>query len=120
MRGSYHTLDLIRYAVSYVFITSGLIKLLVGDYIQIFSNLGIPSPETVVLLVGLTEIICGCLILFKRYIKQATIILFIIVIGAFLFAKVPILHQGFLQFAFEARLDIVLLVLLTILWRSHK
>jgi putative oxidoreductase len=119
MRGSYHMLDLIRYTIGYVFISSGLFKLLVADFTTIFAKIGIPSPETAVLLVGLVEVVCGGLIIFKTYVKQAILPLFIIIIGAILLTKVPVLHDGFLKFAFEARLDITMLVLLTILWRNY-
>jgi hypothetical protein len=36
-------------------------------------------------------------------------------VGAILITKVPVLHSGFLAFAFNARLDIIMLVLLFIL-----
>jgi putative oxidoreductase len=66
-------------------------------------------------IVAFFEIICGGLILANKEVKKATIPLIIIMVGAFLITKVPVLHSGFLAFAFNARLDIIMLVLLFIL-----
>lgn len=121
MKFSIATMRLIRYIVGYVFITSGLLKLLSSDFITTFAQLGIPSPETVVLLVAIAEIVCGSLLLFNMYVKKASIPLLVIIIGAILLTKIPLLTDaGILQFAFEARLDIVLLALLALIWRDHK
>ncbi|WP_226038495.1 DoxX family protein [Aquibacillus saliphilus] len=114
------SLKIIRYAVAYVFIVSGLLKLLSPNFATVFSNLGLPFPESTVLLVAGAEIICGCLILFNYYVKKATIPLLVIMVVALLLTKVPILHSGLIQFAFEARLDIVMVILLSILWKTHR
>ncbi|UOQ83403.1 DoxX family protein [Gracilibacillus salinarum] len=110
--------QLIRYAVGYVFIASAIMKLVISDFTGTFAGFGLPYPELVVLLVGLTELICGGLILFNYYVRQAAIPLFIIMVAAFFLTKVPILETGFFQFLFDARLDIVMLILLFILWKK--
>ncbi|MDL4840963.1 DoxX family protein [Aquibacillus rhizosphaerae] len=114
------TLKLIRYVVGYVFIASAILKLLVPGFANGFANYGLPYPETTVLIVAITELICGGLIILNYYVKKATIPLLVIMVIALLLTKIPVLHDGFFQFAFEARLDIVILVLLAIIWRSYK
>ncbi|MBP2242681.1 putative membrane protein YphA (DoxX/SURF4 family) [Cytobacillus eiseniae] len=106
----------IRYAVAYVFIISGLMKFINEELSHSFISLGLPYPLTLMYIVALLEIICGMAILMNKYIKHATIPLIIIMIGAVLLTKIPILHTGFMAFAFQARLDIIMLVLLTILY----
>ncbi|SHM73475.1 DoxX family protein [Gracilibacillus kekensis] len=110
--------QLIRYVVGYVFITSALMKLVISDFTGVFANLGIPSPEITVLIVGITELIAGLFIIFNYYVKRAVIPLLIIIIAAIILTKIPILYSGIFQFAFEARLDIVMLFLLYILWKK--
>ncbi|WP_229683137.1 DoxX family protein [Virgibacillus oceani] len=109
----------ICYACGYVFITTGVLKLLVDDFKMIFSNLGLPYPDSVLFLVAITEIVCGALIVSKMYVKRATAALIFIMLAAIFLTKIPILttNQGFLSFAFEARLDIVMLILLVVLWQ---
>lgn len=110
----------IGYVIGYVFITSGIMKLLVPDFKMTFANLGIPFPEATLLFVALFEVTCGTLIVAGMYIKQASVPLIIIMVGAIFITKVPIFaSQGILTFAFEARLDIVMLILLFILWRKE-
>ncbi len=110
--------QLIRYLVGYVFIASALMKLVVVDFTGAFSNYGIPYPHATVLIVGITELICGLLIVFNYYVKKATIPLLVIIVAAIILTKVPVLQAGLLEFAFEARLDIVMFFLLYILWKN--
>ncbi|SFL71611.1 Uncharacterized membrane protein YphA, DoxX/SURF4 family [Gracilibacillus orientalis] len=111
--------QIIRYVVGYVFIASALMKLVVADFTGPFSNYGIPYPQVMVLVVGITELICGVLIIFNYYVKKATIPLLVIIIAALILTKVPVLQTGLLEFAFEARLDIVMFFLLYILWKTN-
>jgi putative oxidoreductase len=90
-------------------------KLISADLQNYFMSLGLPYPQQVMYLVALVELICGLLILANKGVRKATIPLIIIMIGAFLLTKVPVLHSGFMTFAFNARLDIIMLVLLFIL-----
>jgi putative oxidoreductase len=117
---SISAMKLIRYAVGYVFIISGLMKLMNAGLAGYFMSLGLPYPQMTLYLVALAEIICGGLIILSYYVKHATIPLIVIMIVAILLTKVPILHKGFLAFAFEARLDIVMLVLLFILYNKGR
>lgn len=114
-------LNWFRYAIGYVFISSGIVKLLVPDFIGLFSSLGLPFPTTFLFLVATIEVACGALIIARMYLKYATVPLIAIMIGALFIAKLPILlNEGMLSFIFESRLDIVMLILLIFLWRHHE
>ncbi|MEH7235699.1 DoxX family protein [Bacillus sp. JJ1562] len=119
MKKTFSSMNLIRYSVAYVFIAAGALKLLTNELSAVFMNLPLPTPGTVMYAVAILEIICGILIAINKEVKKATIPLLIIMVAAILLVKVPILHTGFLQFAFAARLDIVMLALLYILYKSH-
>lgn len=84
-----------------------------------FLSLGIPYPHFMLKVVILIEIVCGILILINKAVKNATIPLIGIMIAAILLTKVPTLNTGLLQFAFNARLDIVMLLLLFHLYKGH-
>ncbi|MBB6454921.1 putative membrane protein YphA (DoxX/SURF4 family) [Salirhabdus euzebyi] len=115
---SLSTFKLLRYAVAYVFICSGIMKLVSENLGTFFISLGLPFPLQLMVIVAIVEIACGVLLLLEKSVSYATIPLIVIMITAFLLTKVPVLHTGFLPFAFEARLDIVMLILLFILF-SH-
>lgn len=114
----------ICYLIGYVFVTSGILKLVDSDFQTVFANLGLPFPQVTLFLVAITEVACGMLVIARMYIKHATIPLIIVMIGALCLTKWPVLsEQGLLTFAFEARLDIVMLVLLILIgqhWQSAK
>lgn len=111
----------ICYAVGYVFIVTGLVKLLFDDFQVIFSSMEIPYPATVLLLIAIVEIVCGALIAGGYYVKEASIPLIIIIVGAIILTKLPVLTgQGFFQFLFVARLDIVMLILLFLLFNHVR
>ncbi|WP_138419114.1 DoxX family protein [Aquibacillus sediminis] len=106
---------IIHYLIAYVFLAAGILKWVSPNFVTIFANLGLPFPQVTVLIVATVEIIAASLILFNLYVKQAAISLVIIMIVAILLSKMPILfNQGILTFAFEARLDIVMLTLLLV------
>ena len=113
-------MNLIRYIVAYVFITSGFMKFWSEELAKSFIGLGLPSPIYFMYVVALLELFCGGFILMNKQVKTAVIPLIAIMIGAILLTKVPILHSGFAQFAFQARLDIVMLVLLLILFGKKE
>ncbi|MFT4413957.1 DoxX family protein [Fredinandcohnia humi] len=119
MNMSFSPMNLIRYVVGYVFIISGLMLLVSPELHSVFMKLPVPTPLYVMYLVAILEIVCGALLLANKEVKIATIPLLIIMTGAILFTKVPVLHNGFLDFAFSARLDIAMLVLLVILYKSN-
>lgn len=109
------------YTVGFVFIITGLAKLLFDDFQIYFNNLDLPYPQTLLLIVAVTEIVCGALIASRFYVKEASVPLIIIMLGAICLTKLPLLtEQGLFQFLFSARLDIVLLVLLLVLWKHVR
>jgi putative oxidoreductase len=116
---SFSTMNLIRYAVAFVFIVSGLMKLLNADSANHFMNIGLPYSGLMLKVVILLEIGCGALVLANKYVKHAVIPLIAIMIAAILLTKLPLLNSGFLQFAFNARLDLVMLVLLVVLYKRY-
>ncbi|MBT2737490.1 DoxX family protein [Bacillus sp. ISL-7] len=109
---------LIRISIAYVFITSALMKLMSTEVANHFLGLGLPYPHMMLKLVILIEMVCGILLLVNKAVKNAVVPLIGIMIAAILLTKVPLLHTGFLPFAFGARLDIVLLVLLVYLYKA--
>lgn len=111
-----HMTKWICYAVGYVFTTSGILKLVDGDFQLLFTSLGLPFPSTTLFLIAIAEVACGMLIIGRMYVKQATIPLLIIILGALYLTKIPILFEkGLITFVFEARLDIVMLIFLLLL-----
>ncbi|WP_260631089.1 DoxX family protein [Bacillus sp. S/N-304-OC-R1] len=112
--------QLIRYAVSYVFIIAGIIKFINPEMGTYFVNLGLPYPITVMYIVALVELVCGILILLNRSVSNASLPLIGIMIVAIILTKIPTLHTGFFQFAANARLDIVMLVLLFIIYKQQS
>lgn len=106
----------IRYSVAFVFITSGLMKLLNEQLASTFIELGLPFPVYFMYLVALIELGCGFLILANKQVKKATMPLMLVMVAALILTKIPVLHSGLIAFA--ARLDIVMLVLLGLLYKQ--
>ncbi|MEH7086545.1 DoxX family protein [Neobacillus drentensis] len=113
-----NTHKFIRITVAYVFITSALMKLMGSEVANHFLGLGLPYPHLMLKLVILLEMVCGILLLVNKAVKNAVVPLIGIMIGALLLTKVPLLHTGLLPFAFGARLDIVILVMLVYLFKQ--
>ena len=106
------------YIVGYVFLVSGIIKMNDSNFQVVFLSLGLPFPSTTLFLVAITEIACSMLIIGGMYVKQATLPLIAIISGAIYLTKWPIIFdKGILDFAFEARLDIIMLILLLLIGR---
>lgn len=114
-----NTHKFIRITVAYVFITSALMKLMGTEVTNHFLELGLPYPHMMLKLVILFEMVCGILLLVNKAVKNAVVPLIGIMIAAILLTKVPLLHTGLLPFAFGARLDIVMLVLLVYLYKQY-
>lgn len=109
----------IYYAVGYVFIASGVIKLLDQSFIGNFLAMGMPFPEVSVYVVAIIELGCGMLILGRMYLQFASLLLLFIMAGAMVVAKFPILISGgFFTFLFEVRLNVVMIILLLLILRS--
>jgi putative oxidoreductase len=116
-----HAFPWMCYAIGFVFITSGMIKLVISDFKTTFTQLGMPFPEVTLFLIAIIEVACGILVAGRIYLKIAVAPLILIMLGALYVTKLPILlHKGLLLFLFEARLDIVMLILLLIAWSKHK
>lgn len=90
-------------------------KLLSPELGHYLISLGPPFSQNTIYVIAIIEIICGIFILLNKGVKLATIPLMIIMIAALLLTKVPSFQSGFIQFSFDARLDIVMFVLLYIL-----
>nr|WP_077298661.1 DoxX family membrane protein [Virgibacillus pantothenticus] len=105
------------YSIAFVFLTSGTMKLVVSDFKVSFAELGLPFPELTLFIVAILEIACGMFIAGRSYLHLAVPPLILIMLVALYLTKLPILlSQGLLSFLFEARLDIVMLILLLIIW----
>ena len=111
---------LLRYLVAYVFLTSGMMKLWSEELGTYFNSLPLPFPTQVMYIAAFTEIVCGILIALNKRVKIASILLMAIMAGAILLTKVSALHADILQFAFNARLDFVMLGLLFILYKKSN
>ncbi|WP_230200064.1 DoxX family protein [Bacillus niameyensis] len=109
---------IMRYVVAYVFIVSGLMKLLDTGLGNFFVSLGLPFPTFLLYAVALTEIICGIFIILNIKVKLASIPLLAIMIGAIVITKLPTLSVNVMKFLFDARLDIVMLAILIMLYRQ--
>jgi putative oxidoreductase len=122
VKQQFTSVAIIRYLVAYVFILVGLLKWLTDDFgLNAFVQIGIPFPEMSVLVIGTIEIICGSLILFDLYVKKATIPLLVVMVGAILTTKLPVLlKSGLWAFAFQSKLDVIMIVLLILLWRENQ
>ncbi|MDR6999029.1 putative membrane protein YphA (DoxX/SURF4 family) [Neobacillus niacini] len=94
-------------------------KLLNTDLANHFIGLGLPYSYTLLNTVILLEIVCGILIMLNKSVRNAVIPLIAIMISAIILTKVPTIHTSILQFAFNARLDIVMLILLLVLYNRN-
>lgn len=109
-----------------VFFPEGLQKLIFPDVLGAgrFARIGIPWPELMGPLVGVTEIVCGALIVVGLVTRVAAIPLIIIMIVALISTKIPILlghdflgfslpdfkRYGFWSMQHEARTDLCMLL----------
>ncbi len=114
-----NALTLIRYLVAYVFITSGTMKFVSVELSSTFLNLGFPYPIYFKNTVAIIEIVCGIFIFLNKRVKYTSIPLIAIMIGALLTTKAPLLQTSLISFAFQARLDIVMLALLILLFQNY-
>lgn len=104
---------LIRLMVGAVFVSEGIQKFLFPDEIGSgrFAKIGLPAPEILAGFVGVTEIICGILILLGLLTRVAAIPLIIIMLTAIFSTKIPILlESGFWKMAHDSRTDFSMLL----------
>ena len=118
----------LRVAVGFVFFVSGLLKLLFENQGALrFAKIGLPAPALTASFVGLVEITCGLLIAFGLFARHAAVPLVIDMLVAIATTKVPLLlgagpepvaalpKIGLLAFAYQARLDLMMLAACTYL-----
>ncbi len=117
---------LIRLAVGAVFLSEGIQKFLFPADVGVgrFIRIGIPAPEIMGPLVGVTEIVCGALILMGLFTRLAALPIIGIMLVAILTTKIPILlgqdlgpfqvrtlqRYGFWSMAHESRTDFAMLM----------
>jgi putative oxidoreductase len=104
---------LIRVLVGWVFLSEGIQKFLFPESLGVgrFVKIGIPLPELMAPFVGVTEIICGALILVGLFTRLACVPL-LIDIGVALYSTklVTLMKNGFWGTLHEARTDVSMLL----------
>jgi putative oxidoreductase len=113
----------LRAAVGGVFLASGVIKFLFTNQgAGRFAKIGLPAPEHLAAFVGAIEVVGGALLVLGLFTRLATIPLIIDMVVAIATTKVPLLFGpgpepvgalpkiGFWAFAYQARLDVAMLV----------
>lgn len=104
---------LIRLMVGLVFISEGIQKFLFPAEIGAgrFAKIGLPSPETLAAAVGVTEIVCGTLVVVGLFTRLAAIPLIVVMLVAISSTKIPILlESGFWKMAHDSRTDFSMLL----------
>jgi putative oxidoreductase len=104
---------LIRCMVGAVFLSEGIQKFLFPDQRGVgrFIKIGLPEPEFLATLVGVTEIACGALILLGLLTRLAAIPLIAIMLVALTTTKIPILlDRGIWAMAHDSRTDYSMLL----------
>lgn len=104
---------LIRLIVGAVFLSEGIQKFLYSAELGSgrFVKIGIPFPHVMGPFVGVTEIVCGALILLGLLTRLAAIPLIINMLVAISSTKIPILlKSGFWAMAHESRTDFAMLL----------
>lgn len=117
---------LIRASLGFVFILEGYQKLAYPEILGAgrFAKIGIPLADVMAPFVGVTEFLCGALILIGFLARVAAVPLIIIMLVALLSTKLPILlghdwlifhvrdldRYGFLSMTHEARTDVAMLL----------
>ncbi|MFN2240013.1 MAG: DoxX family protein [Thermoanaerobaculia bacterium] len=117
---------LIRLMIGAVFVSEGIQKFLYPAELGSgrFERIGFGNPELTTLGVGAAEILFGALVLVGLYTRAAAVPLALIMIGAIVSTKIPILlgesyfgfqlrkldHYGFWSMAHEARTDWAMLL----------
>jgi putative oxidoreductase len=113
---------LVRLAVGYVFISSGLLKFLFDNQGPgRFAKIGLPAAPALASFVGATEIVCGTLLLAGLFVRLAALPLALDMVVAIATTKLPLLFgagpepvgappkTGLWAFAYQARLDVTML-----------
>lgn len=104
---------LIRFMVGAVFVSEGIQKFLFPDQIGAgrFTKIGLPAPDVLASVVGVTEITCGALVLLGLLTRLAAVPLIVIMLVALATTKVPILlERGIWAMAHDSRTDYSMLL----------
>ena len=104
---------IIRIMVGCVFLSEGIQKFLFAETLGSgrFVKLGVPFPDVMGPVVGTFEISMGLLILLGLLTRFAAVPLFVIMLNAIFFTKVPqLIEKGFWITAHEGRTDFSLLL----------
>jgi putative oxidoreductase len=114
---------LLRLAVGGVFLTSGVVKFLFDNQGPArFAKIGLPSATQLAYFVGATEVVCGALLVVGLFVRLAALPLVIDMSVAIVTTKLPLLFgagpepvsgmpkTGFWAFAYQARLDVTMLL----------
>ncbi len=112
----------LRAIVGFVFVVSGLLKLLYENQGPLrFAKLGFPAPTLTAYGVGLVEIVAGSLLVAGLFARHAAAPLAVDMVVALVTTKLPLLwgagpepvaalpKMGVLAFAYQARLDLAML-----------
>jgi uncharacterized membrane protein YphA (DoxX/SURF4 family) len=114
---------IVRVAVGGVFLSSGLVKFLFDNQGPgRFAKIGLPAASQLAYFVGGVEVVCGTLLILGLFVRLAALPLVIDMIVALVTTKLPLLFgagpepiaampkTGFWAFAYQARLDITMLM----------
>ena len=104
---------LIRILVGWVFLSEGIQKFLFPEALGVgrFTKIGIPLPQLMGPFVGVTEIICGALLLAGLFTRLACVPLLIDICVALYSTKiVEVAKNGFWGTLHEARTDVSMLL----------
>jgi putative oxidoreductase len=104
---------LIRILVGWVFLSEGIQKFLFPEALGVgrFTKIGIPMPQLMAPFVGVTEIICGALLLAGLFTRLACVPLLIDICVALFSTKiVSFMKNGFWGTLHEARTDVSMLL----------
>jgi putative oxidoreductase len=104
---------LIRILVGWVFLSEGIQKFLFPEALGVgrFTKIGIPMPHLMAPFVGVTEIICGALLLAGLFTRLACVPLLIDICVALYSTKiVAVVKNGFWGTLHEARTDVSMLL----------
>ncbi|WPU94728.1 DoxX family protein [Mucilaginibacter sabulilitoris] len=104
---------IVRLLVGLVFLSEGIQKLLfpVANGSGRFQKIGIPYPDFFGPFVGITEIVCGLLLLIGLFGRIAAIPLLIVILTAICTTKIPeLMSDGFWKTAHDGKADFSMLM----------
>jgi putative oxidoreductase len=117
---------LVRLVVGAVFLSEGLQKFLFSEALGVgrFARIGLPAPGVLAPTVGTVEVVCGALVLVGLFTRVASVPLIVVMLGALVTTKLPILlghdvgpfvvrnldRYGFWSLAHESRTDFAMLL----------